>query len=78
MLNPSLERDKGTYKYIYTSIHTKIQREREREMDQILNKVGAYWIGQKANKEIDSVGDDFNVCPPLSFFVFYANLTGCL
>jgi len=29
-------------------------------MDQILNKVGAYWLGQKANKEIDSVGDDFN------------------
>ncbi|KAF7145471.1 hypothetical protein RHSIM_Rhsim04G0125700 [Rhododendron simsii] len=29
-------------------------------MDQILNKVGAYWIGQKANQEIDSVGDDFN------------------
>ncbi|KAH7843610.1 hypothetical protein Vadar_018749 [Vaccinium darrowii] len=29
-------------------------------MDQILNKVGAYWLGQKANKEIDSVGDDFD------------------
>ncbi|XP_058212670.1 uncharacterized protein At5g01610-like [Rhododendron vialii] len=29
-------------------------------MDQILNKVGAYWIGQQANKEIDSVSDDFN------------------
>ncbi|KAL6998449.1 hypothetical protein U1Q18_008576 [Sarracenia purpurea var. burkii] len=29
-------------------------------MDQILNKVGSYWIGQKANKEISSVGDDFN------------------
>ncbi|CAL5335211.1 hypothetical protein ACSBR2_003383 [Camellia fascicularis] len=29
-------------------------------MDQILNKVGSYWIGQKANNEIDSVGDDIN------------------
>ncbi|KAL3531653.1 hypothetical protein ACH5RR_005174 [Cinchona calisaya] len=29
-------------------------------MDQILNKVGSYWLGQKANKEIDSVGDDIN------------------
>ncbi|KAI3839994.1 hypothetical protein MKX03_020482 [Papaver bracteatum] len=27
-------------------------------MDQILNKVGSYWLGKKANKEIDSVGDD--------------------
>ncbi|WRX25443.1 Protein of unknown function DUF538 - like 10 [Theobroma cacao] len=30
-------------------------------MDQILNKVGSYWLGQKANKEINSVGDDINV-----------------
>ncbi|KAI5663228.1 hypothetical protein M9H77_22551 [Catharanthus roseus] len=29
-------------------------------MDQILNKVGSYWIGQKANKELNSVGDDIN------------------
>uniref|UniRef100_A0A2N9G074 DUF538 domain-containing protein n=1 Tax=Fagus sylvatica TaxID=28930 RepID=A0A2N9G074_FAGSY len=29
-------------------------------MDQILNKVGSYWFSQKANKEISSVGDDFN------------------
>ncbi|KAK8972713.1 hypothetical protein V6N11_012907 [Hibiscus sabdariffa] len=29
-------------------------------MDQILNKVGSYWLGQKANKEINSVGDDLN------------------
>ncbi|EOA28006.1 hypothetical protein CARUB_v10024183mg [Capsella rubella] len=29
-------------------------------MDQILNKVGSYWLGQKANKEFNSVGDDFN------------------
>ncbi|XP_010543185.1 PREDICTED: uncharacterized protein At5g01610 [Tarenaya hassleriana] len=29
-------------------------------MDQILNKVGSYWIGQKANKQLDSVGDDIN------------------
>lgn len=41
-------------------------------MDQILNKVGSYWLGQKANKEINSVGDDINVSflsiPPLSFW----------
>ncbi|CAG7882301.1 unnamed protein product [Brassica rapa] len=35
------------------------QRERVR-MDQILNKVGSYWLGQKANKQLDSVGDDIN------------------
>ncbi|KAG8374452.1 hypothetical protein BUALT_Bualt11G0133500 [Buddleja alternifolia] len=29
-------------------------------MDQVLNKVGSYWLGKKANKEIDSVGDDFS------------------
>ncbi|KAE8721957.1 Mitochondrial substrate carrier family protein isoform 1 [Hibiscus syriacus] len=29
-------------------------------MDQILNKVGSYWLGKRANKEIDSVGDDLN------------------
>ncbi|KAF5737259.1 hypothetical protein HS088_TW13G00138 [Tripterygium wilfordii] len=29
-------------------------------MDQILNKVGSYWLGKRASKEIDSVGDDFN------------------
>ncbi|KAL3536562.1 hypothetical protein ACH5RR_005023 [Cinchona calisaya] len=29
-------------------------------MDQILNKVGSYWIGQKANKQLSSVGDDIN------------------
>ncbi|CAN6809944.1 unnamed protein product [Brassica oleracea] len=29
-------------------------------MDQILNKVGSYWLGQKANKQLDSVGDDIN------------------
>ncbi|GLT92766.1 hypothetical protein SLE2022_105880 [Rubroshorea leprosula] len=29
-------------------------------MDQILNKVGSYWLGQKANKEFNSVGDDIN------------------
>ncbi|WOL01899.1 hypothetical protein Cni_G10618 [Canna indica] len=29
-------------------------------MDQILNKVGSYWIGKRANKEISSVGDDIN------------------
>ncbi|KAF5750784.1 hypothetical protein HS088_TW03G01124 [Tripterygium wilfordii] len=29
-------------------------------MDQILNKVGSYWLGKKASKEINSVGDDLN------------------
>ncbi|XP_019097746.1 PREDICTED: uncharacterized protein At5g01610-like [Camelina sativa] len=29
-------------------------------MDQIFNKVGSYWIGQKANKQFDSVGTDLN------------------
>jgi hypothetical protein len=29
-------------------------------MDQILNKVGSYWFSRKANKEINSVGDDIN------------------
>ncbi|KAL6987890.1 hypothetical protein U1Q18_013637 [Sarracenia purpurea var. burkii] len=29
-------------------------------MDQILNKVGSYWLGQTANREINSVGDDFD------------------
>lgn len=30
------------------------------KMDQI-NKVGSYWLGQKANKQFDSVGNDLNV-----------------
>ncbi|KAJ4772872.1 hypothetical protein LUZ62_037354 [Rhynchospora pubera] len=29
-------------------------------MDQVLNKVGSYWFGKKASKEIDSIGDDLN------------------
>ncbi|XP_042510388.1 uncharacterized protein At5g01610-like [Macadamia integrifolia] len=29
-------------------------------MDQVLNKVGSYWFSKRANKEIDSVGDDLN------------------
>ncbi|GKV22059.1 hypothetical protein SLEP1_g31962 [Rubroshorea leprosula] len=29
-------------------------------MDQIFNKVGSYWLGQKATKEMSSVGDDIN------------------
>ncbi|KAF8013454.1 hypothetical protein BT93_I1336 [Corymbia citriodora subsp. variegata] len=29
-------------------------------MDQVLNKVGTYWFSKKANKEINSVGDDIN------------------
>ncbi|RAL52057.1 unnamed protein product [Cuscuta campestris] len=27
-------------------------------MDQILNKVGSYWFSKRANKELNSVGDD--------------------
>lgn len=30
-------------------------------MDQIMNKMGSYWIGKRASKELDSVGDDINV-----------------
>lgn len=30
-------------------------------MDEIMNKVGAYWLGQRANKEISSAGDDLDV-----------------
>ncbi|KAG0478599.1 hypothetical protein HPP92_013318 [Vanilla planifolia] len=29
-------------------------------MDQILNKVGGYWLSKRADKEISSVGDDIN------------------
>ncbi|EOA21685.1 hypothetical protein CARUB_v10002110mg [Capsella rubella] len=29
-------------------------------MDQIFNKVGSYWLGQKANKQFDTVGNDLN------------------
>ncbi|VVB12827.1 unnamed protein product [Arabis nemorensis] len=29
-------------------------------MDHIFNKVGSYWLGQKANKQFDSVGNDIN------------------
>ncbi|KAI3447822.1 hypothetical protein Pfo_004487 [Paulownia fortunei] len=29
-------------------------------MDQVFNKVGSYWLGQKANKELSSVGNDIN------------------
>ncbi|GLT89378.1 hypothetical protein SLE2022_073600 [Rubroshorea leprosula] len=29
-------------------------------MDQIFNKVGSYWLGHKASKEMSSVGDDIN------------------
>ncbi|KAF3448045.1 hypothetical protein FNV43_RR08753 [Rhamnella rubrinervis] len=29
-------------------------------MDQILNKMGSYWFSQKANRELNSVGDDIN------------------
>ncbi|CAN4126227.1 unnamed protein product [Withania somnifera] len=41
-------------------------------MDQILNKVGSYWIGKRANKELNSVGDDINVCiPPTPLLLFH-------
>ncbi|CAH2074635.1 unnamed protein product [Thlaspi arvense] len=29
-------------------------------MDQIFGKVGSYWMGHKANKQFDSVGNDIN------------------
>ncbi|KAK3029474.1 hypothetical protein RJ639_037495 [Escallonia herrerae] len=29
-------------------------------MDQVLNKVGSYWFSRKANRELNSVGDDIN------------------
>ncbi|KAL2500256.1 hypothetical protein Fot_34104 [Forsythia ovata] len=29
-------------------------------MDQIFSKVGSYWLGQKASKEMNSVGNDIN------------------
>ncbi|PIN22993.1 hypothetical protein CDL12_04303 [Handroanthus impetiginosus] len=29
-------------------------------MDQVFSKVGSYWLGQKANKEISSVGNEIN------------------
>uniref|UniRef100_A0A1D1XIU2 Uncharacterized protein At5g01610 n=1 Tax=Anthurium amnicola TaxID=1678845 RepID=A0A1D1XIU2_9ARAE len=29
-------------------------------MDQVMNKVGAYWFSKRADKEISSVGDDLN------------------
>lgn len=38
-------------------------------MDEIMNKVGTYWLGQRANKEISSAGDDIEV-PVLSRAMF--------
>ncbi|KAK4377466.1 hypothetical protein RND71_003762 [Anisodus tanguticus] len=52
-------------------------------MDQILNKVGSYWIGKRANKELNSVGDDINPlaescrnvrCPAFSSMAWHFNL----
>lgn len=44
-------------------------RGRSWKMDEIMNKFGAYWFNQKANKEISSVGDDINVrFPDFSLF----------
>jgi len=45
-------------------------------MDEIMNRVGAYWLGQRANKEISSAGDDIEVrgtkpsSLPCSFLLF--------
>lgn len=36
-------------------------KKRRKKMDQIMNKMGGYWINNKAEKEISSVGDDFDV-----------------
>ena len=54
-------------------------------MDEIMNKVGAYWLGQRANKEISSAGDDLEVretkpshpTPPLLFLAAYVWLNFC-
>ncbi|KAK2378832.1 hypothetical protein QL285_066698 [Trifolium repens] len=32
----------------------------DKKMDQIFNKVGTYWFNQKANNQLNSVGDDLN------------------
>ncbi|KAL0344427.1 UNVERIFIED_CONTAM: hypothetical protein Sradi_4274000 [Sesamum radiatum] len=29
-------------------------------MDQVMNKVGSYWLGQQANKEFNTVGNEIN------------------
>ncbi|KAL0333169.1 UNVERIFIED_CONTAM: hypothetical protein Sangu_1473100 [Sesamum angustifolium] len=29
-------------------------------MDQVMNKVGSYWLGQQASKEFNSVGNEIN------------------
>jgi hypothetical protein len=39
-----------------------LERGRQQEMDEIMNKVGVYWLGPPANKEISSAGDDLEVC----------------
>ncbi|KAJ6871465.1 hypothetical protein NC652_036969 [Populus alba x Populus x berolinensis] len=59
------QRDKvrGRESQFYRYRKTERPREQKRlqeQMDAILNKVGSYWIGQKANKEFNSVGDDIN------------------
>jgi hypothetical protein len=51
-------------------------------MDEIMNKVGAYWLGQRANKEISSAGDDLEVretklSHPLLFLAAHAWLNFC-
>ncbi|KAL8152353.1 hypothetical protein V2J09_010113 [Rumex salicifolius] len=44
-------------------------------MDQILNKVGSYWIGKKANKELNSVGDDISLDEGRIYSVELANIS---
>ncbi|KAH7519068.1 hypothetical protein JRO89_XSUnG0141700 [Xanthoceras sorbifolium] len=43
-------------------------------MDQVMNKVGSFWLGRKANKEMSSVGDDINVSFSLSLVLCFKSL----
>lgn len=49
------------------------------KMDQIFNKVGSYWFNQKASSQLNSVGDDINVCTQFHpfFFLFLSNYKFC-
>lgn len=47
-------------------------------MDQVFNKVGSYWLGQKASQEFSSVGKDVNVTSePLFLFLVSFELRFC-
>jgi hypothetical protein len=52
-------------------------------MDEIMNKMGSYWLGQKANKEMSSAGDDLEVrardriLSLLCFAMFCSLLAAC-